>query len=144
MRAAILEIRDGVATGPLHQPVPRVGRNTRFDDEAFDWPTLCGVRGHAYQREALAALGHTSECFECAVAKLKPPPPKRPIYNPGPQPNGTASYATAEERSAARKATYRSYYQRAAGPRRTCGCGNPKSKRAGVCRPCYVAARRAA
>lgn len=73
MKAAILEIRDGIATGPLHQPVPVIGRNTPFDDEAVDWPTLCGVRGHAYQRAALRALGHTTDCFECAVAALTTP-----------------------------------------------------------------------
>jgi len=113
--AAILEIRDGVATGPLHQPVPQIGRNTRFDDEAYNWPALCGVRGHAYQRGALAELGYTTDCFECALVALKP---KRPLYNPGPPRDGSTaawafgSYATDEERNEARRRSYNSYYQR--------------------------------
>lgn len=72
MTAAILEIRDGMATGPLHQPVPAIP-GKHFDDDAFEWPTLCGLVGYAYQREPLAALGHTVECWECRVAAEAPP-----------------------------------------------------------------------
>ena len=143
MRAAILEIRDGIATGPLHQPVPVIGRNTTFDDEAVDWPTLCGVRGHAYQRAALAKLGHTTECFECALVALTPPKPKRKVFNPGPQ-----KYDTDLERMEARRLAWRSYYQR--GRRRgTCmdcqgptSCNDPENppKR---CRTCHNASVRA-
>lgn len=71
MTAVILEIRDGVAVGVIHKPVRSIGRNCLFTDEAFDWPTLCGVTGHAYQEAALADLGHTDRCAECATANPK-------------------------------------------------------------------------
>lgn len=104
MATAILEIRDDVAVGPLHQPTKTV---LALDENELPLicNALCGARGYIYRRESLAALGHTTECQECVIAAK--PKPKRRIYNPGP-----ARYATDEERRAARLVSYNTYYQR--------------------------------
>ena len=107
MTAAILEIRDGVATGPLHQPV-KANQGGSFNEKEppLTWEALCGVRGYVYQRASLVALGHSTECWGCQAATAKK---RRRIYNPGP---AGGKYATEEQRRAARLASYNSYYQR--------------------------------
>ena len=78
MAAAILEIRDGVATGPLHQPVEkrRIGKNLwqRFKDvEPLEWPAMCGATGYVYQRDGLIGMGHTTECVDCKISAPRKP-----------------------------------------------------------------------
>ena len=117
MTNVILEIRDGVATGPIHHPVhkkPVDGQGgflfSNFDTPPLNWQALCGAEGYVYQREPLAELGHTVECWECR-AILNAPPPAEP-----------------EPRVVKRK---------------TCEkCGAAISnKAASLCRPCYQAGR---
>ena len=107
MTAAILEIRDGIATGPLHQPRKTdEGGRLNESDYPLSWRALCDVRGYVYEREALRSMGHTSECFECALVRVKDDQPRgqKGLYVP--------RYETDEERRAARLRTYKSYYQR--------------------------------
>lgn len=78
MTAAILEIRDGAATGPLHTPVEKrqIGRNLwqRFKDvEPLEWPTVCGTKGYVYSRPGLIELGHTLECEDCKTGLVRKP-----------------------------------------------------------------------
>lgn len=78
MSAAILEIRDGAATGPLHRPAEkhRIGKNLwqRFKDvEPLEWPTVCGTRGYVYRRAGLVELGHTAECMDCKAGLVRKP-----------------------------------------------------------------------
>ena len=120
MAAAILEIRDGVATGPLHHPVhkrPVTGQGgflfSNFDTPPLRWEALCGVEGYVYQREPLAQLGHTVECWECRIILNTPEPEKE-----APKPRAVARRRTCEK------------------------CGTPIShKAASLCRPCYQAGR---
>lgn len=127
MTAAILEIRDGMAVGPLHHPAPAEGNSTIQD--ALSWTGLCGVTGYVYQREGLVEMGYTAECFECVVEApnhpLQPskPKPRRRVYNPGPR-----KYATDEERHAALRRSQKAYYERTKHLRK------PQPK--GVCRDC--------
>jgi hypothetical protein len=78
--AAILEIKDGVAHGPLHIPADTGPGNLKMrlaDCEPLAWDTLCGVRGYVYRREGLVDFDPTlEECFECRVAALKPKKPE--------------------------------------------------------------------
>lgn len=74
---AILEIRDGTAVGPLHQPVEEryLGNgNIRIpfnpDESPLTWPTLCGVEGYVYDRDGLVAFqAGLKDCFECRGVK---------------------------------------------------------------------------
>lgn len=78
MTAAILEIQDGVATGPLHRPVEKrlIGKNLwqRFRDvQPLEWPTVCGTKGFVYSRPGLIELGHTVECEDCNAGVVRKP-----------------------------------------------------------------------
>lgn len=78
----ILEIRDGVAVGPLHEPVETGPGNlpTRFVDlEPLTWTSLCGARGYVYRRDGILAHDPSlKECFDCRVAVLTPKPKPKP------------------------------------------------------------------
>ena len=82
---AILEIRDGMAVGPIHLPVERkrLGNGNlfiKFDADAahLSWPTLCGTDGYVYDRDGLLSFQDgLKDCFECKVAQLSPPRKKR-------------------------------------------------------------------
>ena len=151
MTAAILEIRDGMATGPLHQPVKtHLGGKFNPAEPPLTWGALCGVRGYVYQRASLVALGHASECMACRVAAI--PKKKRSIYNPGPSqrgvPRGMPLY-TDEERIEARRLAWRSYGRRRKHPGGRVGgvcqdCGGRTSRAHYTrCRDCRIAANRA-
>lgn len=78
MNAAILEIRDGLAAGPMHQPIAKrlVGGNLwqRFKDvEPLEWPTVCGTKGYVYRRSGLIEMGHTTVCAECKAGLPRMP-----------------------------------------------------------------------
>lgn len=79
MDAVILEIRDGVAAGPLHEPAETGPGNLpqRFVDlEPLSWTSLCGVRGYVYRRAGIvASYPSLKDCFDCRVAALTAPKP---------------------------------------------------------------------
>lgn len=78
--SAILEIKDGVAIGPIHQPARektwQMGNNASstvvFDPDSspLKWPTICGMEGYVYDRAGLLEFQpELSDCLRCAAAK---------------------------------------------------------------------------
>jgi len=115
--AAILEIRDGQAVGPLHQPVETLGRNCHIADlEPLEWTSLCGVRGYVYDRDGIQAYEPAlADCFDCLCL----------LYGGG----------TAKHKSRLRRAQRK--YTPTVRVCRNCGSAtSPKSF--GLCRQCHI------
>lgn len=73
--SAVLEIRDGMAVGPMHIPAPHkylgngnVKAPFNPDEAPLLWPTMCGTEGYVYDRDGLVAYeNELKDCFQCRV-----------------------------------------------------------------------------